>query len=356
MQRFSSAFPASRAHLAHHRQQPFALQTQIRQGKQRHDLPGVLGKTAIANLGIAELPLDDPERVFHQRPDGRQQAVERLLLLAQRATGRLLGRRQHRQIAFLLEGVDRPVFLVIPPISQNQSFLAMQAGFHHRDVGDLGCRAFNGMHQAAFGIDADVRLHAEMPLVALLDLRHFRIALLVFILCRTRRRNQRGIDDRTALHRQAFLRQYGIDLGKDRDGQIMLLQQVPKAKNGAFVRHHVFEGIQPSKVPQQRNVVQRLFHRRIRIAKPLLHEVNPQHRAQRYRRATVSLLRVERFDQRFQARPRHNRFHLRQEHRFPGLLARLGQESRLGKAQLLHRFHLFSRHHDNGAIFSNHTA
>lgn len=55
---FSPAFPASRTHLAHQRQQPFARQPQVGQREKRHDLPGVLGETAIANLGIAELPFD----------------------------------------------------------------------------------------------------------------------------------------------------------------------------------------------------------------------------------------------------------------------------------------------------------
>lgn len=97
------------------------------------------------------------------------------------------------------------------------------------------------------------------------------------------------------------------------------------------------------------------IHRRVRVAKPLLHEVNPQHRAQRHRWPAVSL-RVVRLDQRFKARPRHHRFHLRQENRLAGLLPRLRQETRFGQGQLLHRFHRFSRHHDNGSIFSNQIA
>ena len=53
-------------------------------------------------------------------------------------------------------------------------------------------------------------------------------------------------------------------------------------------------------MPQQRDVVQRFFHRRIGVAKPLLHEVNAQHRAQRHRRSAVALLGVERLNQRLQ--------------------------------------------------------
>jgi len=61
---FFPVFLASQAYLAHQRQQAFARQPQVGQRKQRHDLPGVLGETTIANLRIAELPLDDLERVF----------------------------------------------------------------------------------------------------------------------------------------------------------------------------------------------------------------------------------------------------------------------------------------------------
>ena len=82
--------------------------------------------------------------------------------------------------------------------------------------------------------------------------------------------------------------------------------------------------------------------------------MNAQHRAQRHRRTAIALLGVERFDQRHETRPRHDHLHLGQKHRFPGLLAGFGQESRLGKTQLLHRFHHYIRGcHDNGAIVSN---
>ncbi|MCY1311001.1 hypothetical protein D9M70_612520 [compost metagenome] len=51
------------------------------------------------------------------------------------------------------------------------------------------------MHQSRVSIHADVRLHAEVVLVALLGLVHLRIALLILVFGRTRRMNQRGIDD-----------------------------------------------------------------------------------------------------------------------------------------------------------------
>jgi hypothetical protein len=104
----------------------------------------------------------------------------------------------------------------------------------------------------------------------------------------------------------------------------------------------------------KRNIMQSFFHRWIRVAKPLLHEMNPQHRAQQHRRATIPFVRVERLGQRFQTRPRHLHFH--QEYGFAGFLSSFRQKARLGQAQLLHPFHLLNKHHDNGPIFSNHTA
>lgn len=53
----------------------------------------------------------------------------------------------------------------------------------------------------AFGIDANAGFHAQVPLVTLLRLPQLRVTLLVLVLGRTRRRNQRGIHHRAALHR-----------------------------------------------------------------------------------------------------------------------------------------------------------
>ena len=143
------------------------------------------------------------------------------------------------------------------------------------------------------------------------------------------------------------------DLASDRHGQIMLLQKMPETQDGAFVRHAVFECVQAGELPQQRDIVQCFFHRWVGIAELLLHEVNVQDRPPWHRRSAVALLWVERFNQRLQARPRYDRVHLRQEYRFPGLLPSFRQESRLGQAQLPHRFHQFNGRYVNGAIFSN---
>jgi hypothetical protein len=51
------------------------------------------------------------------------------------------------------------------------------------------------MHQSGLGINADVRLHAEMPLIAFLRLMHLALLLAFPVLGRGRCGEQRGIDD-----------------------------------------------------------------------------------------------------------------------------------------------------------------
>jgi hypothetical protein len=353
---FYPSLSASRAHLACRRHQPMTCLPQIGERKQRDNLPGVLLESAIANLGKTELLFNHPERMFNDGADGRQNPVGLLLLLSQFSTFGLLGRYQNGQAVFAANVLDGAIVLVIATIGEDNAFFTLQAVFEHDVIGHLGRGAFNGMDQTALGIDANVRLHPEVPLIALLGLSHLGVALLVMVLGRTRCCNQCGIDDRATLHAQSCLTQYSIDLSKDGNSEFVLIQQLTKAQDGAFVRHGIFEGIQAGKLTKQGNVVQGFFHRRIGVAESLLHEVNAQHCAQRHRRTAVAFLGIERLDQRFKARPRHHRFHLRQKDGLPGLLAGFGQKSSLGKTQLLQRYHRIRGRYDNGAIFSNFTA
>ena len=50
------------------------------------------------------------------------------------------------------------------------------------------------MHQARFGVDADVRFHPEEILTSFIILVHLGIALAVLVLRRTRDMNDRRID------------------------------------------------------------------------------------------------------------------------------------------------------------------
>src|SRR5690606_30936009 len=95
----------------------------------------------------------------------------------------------------------------IAGIAADQVFIAVQQLVHLGDIGQVGRRAHHSMHQAGFAVGADVRLHPGVVLVALLGLVQLGIALAVLVLGRTRRMDQRGIDDGALAQRQAAISQ-----------------------------------------------------------------------------------------------------------------------------------------------------
>src|SRR5690606_28478696 len=70
----------------------------------------------------------------------------------------------------------------IAGIAADQVLFAVQQLVHLGDIGHVGRRAHHAVYQAGFAVGADVRLHAEVVLVALLGLVHLGIALAVLVL------------------------------------------------------------------------------------------------------------------------------------------------------------------------------
>ncbi len=71
------------------------------------------------------------------------------------------------------------------------------------DVSHFGRRASHVVHQARGIVHADVRLHPEIPLVALPGLMHVRVTLALGVFGRAWRGDDRGIDDRPAAQTQS---------------------------------------------------------------------------------------------------------------------------------------------------------
>lgn len=63
------------------------------------------------------------------------------------------------------------------------------------------------MHQTRLSIGADIRLHAEEVMVALIRLMHFRIAFTFLILGRAGHMDAADVDNRALTQRQAFVLQ-----------------------------------------------------------------------------------------------------------------------------------------------------
>lgn len=100
------------------------------------------------------------------------------------------------------------------------------------------------MHQAQLSNNTNVRLHAAVSLIAFLSLVHLRVALTVLVLDRTRRVDQRGIDDGALVQRQAAIPQIAVDHGQNPSRQFVFLQQASGVEDSGFVGN-AHEAIEP---------------------------------------------------------------------------------------------------------------
>ena len=213
----------------------------------------------------------------------------------------------------------------------------MHQRFGLGDVGDLGGRADQRVNHPGHRIDTDVRLHAEEPLISLLGLAHFRVALLRFVLRRRRRIDDRGVNDGSFAQHQTALGQQRIYLREDLLGQLVAFQQVTKVQDRRLIGNRIVAKLALGKSAHRVHVVQRFFHRRIRQAEPLLQAVDAQHRFQGNRRPSAfrSSLRIEGLDHSDQPIPGHDLVHLREKALALGRLL-LGQVFRRRETHLIH--------------------
>jgi len=286
---------------------------QIGQGEQGGELGRVFPESSIAYLDEAELPLDHPERVLDFGPDTR---LDPFNLVHHDVDGpapaqdRPLARAHGDMPLDVRRRVGPFLRTLVARIGKDVGFCPVQqrVGFDH--VMNVGRRAPHAMHQTRLRIRANMGLHAKVPFIAFLGLMHLGVALTAGVLGRGRRGNQRGVHHRARPQYQSLLAQQRINFHQDLPGQLVFLQQMPEAQDGALVRESVVPVVQAGKLPEQRHIMQRFFHGRITQGEPLLHEVNPQHRFHAERRAASPALGRNRRDQGHQSRPWHDPIHV----------------------------------------------
>ena len=103
-------------------------------------------------------------------------------------------------------------------------------------VNVCGCRN-KRMDDLARTVDANMRLHPEVPLVALLGLMHLRIPLFRFVLSRAWRGNNRRINDRTSGDFHAALAQVRVDFVEELLPEAMPLQEMAELADRRLVRY-----------------------------------------------------------------------------------------------------------------------
>mmetsp|Transcript_53128 Transcript_53128/g.124272 ORF Transcript_53128/g.124272 Transcript_53128/m.124272 type:complete len:381 (+) Transcript_53128:1249-2391(+) len=325
---------ASRTHSSRRSHQLPPRHPQVAQREQRDDLRGVLLQPPVAHFGEPELPLDHPERMLDLGPDaglhllhplgnevGLDEGVEQLALA--RAHGHMPGRP--RRFGPL-------VHALVARIAEGRVLLAVQQLAGDVQVVDVGRCAHHRVHQAGCSIHADVGLHPEVPVVALLGLAHLRVALTLGVLGRARRGDQRRIHRGAAAQHQALVLQQVGDDPQHVHRQVMPLQQVAEPKDRRLVGQPCGGAIELGELAVQRHVVQRFFHRRITQPEPLLQVVDAQHGLDAEGWPAGLGLGVVRRHDLHQHAPWHHAFHLFQELALARLLGRQVQT----QAELLH--------------------
>ena len=153
---------------------------------------------------------------------------------------------------------------LVARIGKHHRLLAVQQTVALGHIVHVGGGADDAVHQTRVGIDADVGLHAKVPLVALLGLVHLGVALATAILGGTWRGNQGGIDHSAGLEHQALGAQGGVDGAEHLLAQAVGFEQVTKAQDGGLVGQARGTGIEAGKLAVKRHVVQGFLHGRIR--------------------------------------------------------------------------------------------
>src|SRR6266436_7491942 len=141
------------------------------------------------------------------------------------------------------------------------------------------------MHHALPAIDADMRLHTEVPLLAFPGLVHLRVALAALVPGRRGRMNNRCVYDRSGSDADALAGQMVVHRIQHSSAQIVRLQQMAEPADAGLVRRRCTTKINAHKAPQPSRIIERLFYTWVRQVKPLLHEVSPQHDPQTHRTA-----------------------------------------------------------------------
>jgi len=136
---------------------------------------------------------------------------------------------------------------------------------------------------------------------------------------------------------QALLVQKRADLGEDRFGEVVLLEQVPEAQDRTLVGYPVLAEFNPDEAPHGLAVVDRVFGSGIREIEPMLEEVDAEHLLESQRWSTTAALRIPWLDERDQALPRDNGIHLGKEPLTAGALALVGPGDAGERALICHR-------------------
>lgn len=311
---------------------------QITQRTGNEQAMSIFTQPAISHLRESKLTFDDAELVLHFGSDPRLVSVLGALFISQITVAAALRLGEIPGSWRIVS--DRLLLPSVRGVTPDSGFLAMEQVRQYLGIVDIGRCGDNGVDKLSPTVDTDVRLHAEVPLIALAGLPHLRIALFLFILGGTRRADDAGIDNGTSGYLQAILLQILIHQVEQLITQVVFLHQVAELADRGFVRHRLPTEVDADELAQRTGVIESFLGRRIRQVEPVLDEVDPQHALDTDRAPTGALrLGIERLDSRGQFLPGNDGFHFFQELFFASLLP-VFLESGIGKGVLAHEVQL----------------
>ena len=164
----------------HGSQQPSAHEVQVGQRAGDKEPMGILLKTSIADLGEMEDAFDHPEDVLDAAADLGLHAILGALHLVYDALVPIAAVREVAGLGGLRP--DHRFLTLVGRIAPDLGLFAMEEIGQDRGVMDVGGGRHYRMNDLGLAVDANMRFHAEVPLIPLLGLMHGRVPGLILVL------------------------------------------------------------------------------------------------------------------------------------------------------------------------------
>ncbi len=172
---------------------------------------------------------------------------------------------------------DRLFLTLVGAIAPDLRFAAVKQSVNCLAVEDIGWRNIDGMDDLLFAIHANVALHAKIPLIPFFGLMHLGIAFFGVILCRGRRRNDRGVHNRSIADFDPLRLEMFVHRRKNLFAYADFIDERTEFAEGSLIRRCFCAEVDPDKFAHRIAVVKAIFRLRVRQIEPLLKEVDPQH-------------------------------------------------------------------------------
>ena len=255
-------------------------QHQIGHAEERQQLGSVLRQTPVPNLPVPEQILHHMKRMLHLGTDAGLQEFGLFKLLTPFGLGQrhaLAG--PHGDVPLHGHPLRLIPFLnaLVARIAKHRRLVPVQQVLYRSQVMNVARRAHHTVGEARFSVHANMRLHAEVPLVAFLRLMHFGVPFSTAVLGGGRGGDQGGVHNGALTQKQAAFGQMRIEGAEDDVGQLMGLQQTAELEDSGGIRCGLACQVDADKAADGLAVVKGIFDAFIRKPEAVLGDVHPQH-------------------------------------------------------------------------------